>query len=271
MYDVRKNPGAARLINALRVEVSDSGYARLDSVWCYHNVCSPYSRLYIIRAGEGVVDDHRRRVPLLPGHVCLIPAGLTFDHWCEEYLEKLYFHVNVILPDGADLFARCPQPLDMAISMDKVASLSDLYLSGRVEDALLLQQGLYALLGSLVEQSGLSSLAIKTYSPTLSRAFQYIQQNLSSQLTVRSLAAHLNMSESTLAKKFRAESGMTIGGYVDGLLLDKAKKLLVSSEMTIGQIAERLCFCDQFYFSRFFSQRQGITPSQYRKAQQHVI
>ena len=271
MYDIRRNPGAQRLINALRVEVGDSGYARLDSVWCYHNVCSPYSRLYIVRSGEGVVDDRHQRVALLPGHVCLIPAGLTFDHWCEEYLEKLYFHVNVILPDGSDLFARCPRPLDMTVPMEKVTELSGLYLSDRVEDALRLQQGLYELLGALVEQSGLSALAIKTYSATLSRAFQCIQQNLSSQLTVRDLAASLNMSESTLAKKFKAESGMTIGAYVDALLLDRAKKLLVGSEMTIGQIAESLRFCDQFYFSRYFRQRQGATPSQYRREQKHVI
>ena len=34
----------------------------------------------------------------------------------------------------------------------------------------------------------------------------------------------------------------------------------------IAEIAEQLDFCDQFYFSRFFRQRQGETPSRYRRA-----
>ncbi len=270
MYDIVRNPHTARLINSLRLEVSDGGYARLDSVWCYHNVCSPYSRLYIVRKGEGVVDDRHEKTPLRPGHVCLIPAGLLFDHWCDEYLEKLYFHINVILPDGSDLFARCPTPLDLPVPEEEIDRLSGLYLSGELGDSIELMQALYALVGQLVVVGGLAEQAMRTYSSTLSRTFQFIQQNLSSQLTVRALSQQLNMSESTLAKKFRAEAGMTIGSYIDGLLLDRARKLLASSEKSVGQIAEELKFCDQFYFSRYFRQRQGMTPSQYRKAQKYI-
>ena len=89
-------------------------------------------------------------------------------------------------------------------------------------------------------------------------------------MTVRSLAQALNMSESTLTKRFRAEVGVPLGGYIDDMLLQRARQLLLGTDLTIGQIAEQLCFCDQFYFSRYFRQRQGLTPSEYRRAQKHL-
>lgn len=270
MYDVWSNPAAPRLFNSLRLEIGDSGYARLDSVWCYHGVCSPFSRLYIIRAGEGVVAEEGRPRALLPGHVYLIPAALTFDHWCEKYLEKLYFHVNLILNDGSDLFARHGKILEMPFELSELDRLSAMYRSGEAENLTALAGEVYALLMRFIAREKLACLAAKSYSSTISRLFVLIQRDLSSKLTVRTLAQVLNMSESTLAKRFRAEVGVPLGGYIDMMLLQRARQLLLSSDLTIGQIAEQLRFCDQFYFSRYFRQRQGITPSEYRRSQKHL-
>jgi AraC-like DNA-binding protein len=58
---------------------------------------------------------------------------------------------------------------------------------------------------------------------------------------------------------------MTLGRYMDDLLLQRAQQMLLSSEESISRIAEQLGFCDQFYFSRYFRQRLQETPSQYRR------
>ena len=68
MYDVWRNQAASRMFNNLRLEIIESGYAKLDSVWCYHGVCSPFSRLYIVRAGDGIVHAaNGQTARLLPG------------------------------------------------------------------------------------------------------------------------------------------------------------------------------------------------------------
>ena len=53
--------------------------------------------------------------------------------------------------------------------------------------------------------------------------------------------------------------------YLDSMLMQRARELLLTDQ-SIAEIAEQLDFCDQFYFSRFFRQRQGETPSRYRRA-----
>lgn len=271
MYDVWTNPAAGQLLNSLRLDIVDGGYAHLDSVWSYHGVCSPYSRLYLVREGGGFVRAQGGEGAVLqPGRVCLIPASLTFDHWCDSYLEKLYFHFNLLLSDGGDLFARHGKILELPLEVSEIDRLSALYRSERAEDLIALHAALFALLARFIEQEGLGALASKRYSSTISRVFPLLQHDLSSKTTVRSLAQALNMSESTLTKRFRAEVGQPLGGYIDAMLLQRARRLLLTSDLTIGQISEQLRFCDQFYFSRYFRQRQGVTPSEYRRSQKHL-
>ena len=52
---------------------------------------------------------------------------------------------------------------------------------------------------------------------------------------------------------------------MDNERLNKAKELLLSSNMPICEIAEKSGFSDASYFSRSFKKSVGLTPKQYRK------
>ena len=106
---------------------------------------------------------------------------------------------------------------------------------------------------------------MREYSPLLRSLFPIVRASISSRMTARRLAEQLSVSESTLTKRFRAETGLTLGRYLDSMLMQRARELLLTDQ-SIAEIAEQLDFCDQFYFSRFFRQRQGETPSRYRRA-----
>ena len=73
-------------------------------------------------------------------------------------------------------------------------------------------------------------------------------------------------SPNRLHKLFKAETGMTIGFYLDRLVLFKAAQLLIDPKLSIGEISRQLGFCDQYYFSRRFKSQFGQTPSQFRKS-----
>ena len=64
------------------------------------------------------------------------------------------------------------------------------------------------------------------------------------------------------------EAGMSPGKYIDNMIFLKAKQMLSDPALTIGQISQKLGFCDQFYFSRRFKQLCGTTPLKYRKNSQ---
>ena len=73
-------------------------------------------------------------------------------------------------------------------------------------------------------------------------------------------------SDNTFTKRFRKEYGIPLGRYMDEMLHQQICHLLASTDLSIGQIADALGFCDQFYLTRFFTARQGISPRQYRLA-----
>lgn len=71
-----------------------------------------------------------------------------------------------------------------------------------------------------------------------------------------------------LARAFRKSFGCSIGTYARKLRIEHAKKLLVSSNNTLGEIAIYSGFSDQSHFTRMFKAAIGMTPSQFRKSLQ---
>ena len=64
---------------------------------------------------------------------------------------------------------------------------------------------------------------------------------------------------------FKKEIGVSVGRYIDDRLMYVAELELRRGEKSINEISDMLGFCDQFYFSRRFSQTYGIPPIKYRK------
>ncbi len=79
------------------------------------------------------------------------------------------------------------------------------------------------------------------------------------------LADHLCMSRTQLDRKVRAIAGYTTTGFILQLRMEKAKRLLASTEQAVGDIAMTCGFEDTSYFTRVFKQANKMTPSQYRK------
>lgn len=69
-----------------------------------------------------------------------------------------------------------------------------------------------------------------------------------------------------LTQTIKETLGKTAGELIDEMVVTEAKVLLHTTSQTIAQVAEVLYFSDQFFFSKFFKNQTGITPSDYRKA-----
>lgn len=264
--DIQRNSLFPDLWDKVKIELLEAGMARLGTEWRARDVCSPYSRLYYVISGNGTV-----RLPgeepkqLRPGRIYLIPNGLDYDYCCEEKLEKLYFHINVRMLDGFDLFRGCRKCCEIEAGAERIARAGELYRSRRPQDYFLLRGEIYLALSQFVEIAGVSEKMGRCYSPLLTQLFSLTRRSISQGVTVKWLAGNLHVSESTLAKQFKKETGMTLGNYMEQRIMGKARQLLVSSDASLGEISEELGFCDQFYFSRYFKARQGATPSVYRK------
>ncbi len=82
------------------------------------------------------------------------------------------------------------------------------------------------------------------------------------------VADKMCMSLSQLNRKVKAITGFSSSGYILQMRLDKAKRMLASSEIPVGDIAMKCGFPEISYFSRVFKQTFRMTPSQYRKSYQ---
>ncbi len=77
------------------------------------------------------------------------------------------------------------------------------------------------------------------------------------------LAAALGMSVSSLAHRFRAETGMTLVERIRWLRIREAKARLADRGATVKSVASSLGFSSPFYFSRVFKEVAGMTPELY--------
>ena len=93
----------------------------------------------------------------------------------------------------------------------------------------------------------------------------YMHEHLGEKITIKEMCRVLGCSKSALLTSFKNEYGTTLNGYLCEIRIDEAKRLLKSTNLTISAVADATGFYDQSYFSKVFSSKLGITPSDYRK------
>jgi AraC family transcriptional regulator len=96
------------------------------------------------------------------------------------------------------------------------------------------------------------------------RAIEYINQNLERDLPLEEIAKVANMSKYHFAKSFRQVVGMPPHQYLVRMRVEKARKLLVESEMSVTEVANLVGYEDTGQFSGQFLKIVGTTPRRYR-------
>jgi AraC family transcriptional regulator len=102
--------------------------------------------------------------------------------------------------------------------------------------------------------------------PQLQRALEYILDNLGQNLSLTELAGVAHLSPYHFSRLFKQTIGMAPHQYVLQQRLDRAKRLLVESQMPIAHVASHLGFSDQSHFSYHFKRVFGVTPASLRKS-----
>jgi len=102
--------------------------------------------------------------------------------------------------------------------------------------------------------------------PLMRQAEAAIRESAFQAVSLNQLAASLGLSTVQFSRRFRKMFGVNPSEYVSDLRLDKARALLLENRLTVDEIAVRCGYNNGFYFSRVFSQKMRISPSEYRQA-----
>lgn len=94
-------------------------------------------------------------------------------------------------------------------------------------------------------------------------AKKYIFDNYRSKITISDICEQIGCSKSTLITGFKREFGTTVNSYITEVRLGEAVNMLMSGDRHIGEIASETGFSDQSYFSKVFSAKYGIPPSEF--------
>ena len=85
--------------------------------------------------------------------------------------------------------------------------------------------------------------------------------------SVQFYANTLFITPKHLTKTVKELTSRTCGEFIDEMVIAEAKILLGDLSYSVGQVADHLHFSDQFFFSKFFKKRTGLSPKEYKSTQ----
>jgi AraC family L-rhamnose operon transcriptional activator RhaR len=203
--------------------------------------------------------------------ICSFPADLL-RHELAWTLED---------PGLSYLFWRGPLSLDrrglMALTLDDEALAACGDCLDRLEaiqrDPDPLRRGdrialLLLLLGELARHTGPADRAPdqrsrKTHSVVV-RGTEMLEQDLAQEWTLLELAARLRVSQGHLVRLFTRWTGLPPLAYLAHRRAETAALLLVSTDLPVGEVGERVGYPDANYFARRFRRHFGLSASGYR-------
>ncbi|MDO4487009.1 MAG: response regulator [Bacillota bacterium] len=94
---------------------------------------------------------------------------------------------------------------------------------------------------------------------------RFMQEHLAEEMSLSVLSEEFHMNPQYISQLFKNEIGVGFLAYLTSIRMEKAKKLLLSTSLSIGEVAEQSGYGDYRVFTKVFKKSEGITPSQYRR------
>ncbi len=124
------------------------------------------------------------------------------------------------------------------------------------------------MLSCIIDVSSRLKMTIKrghALSDEISQATGYIEANYEKNISLQQVAAHVHLSATYLSALFKKELQINFVNYVNEMRMEKAKELLLKTCLKSFEVAEKVGFKDNTYFSKAFKRHYGIGPGEYRK------
>ena len=100
---------------------------------------------------------------------------------------------------------------------------------------------------------------------TITGLTRYLQEHLAEEISLSVLAEQFHLNPQYISQLFKSEIGVNFLAYLTSIRMEKAKKLLLSTSLSIAEVAEQSGYGDYRVFTKVFKKSEGVTPSQYRR------
>lgn len=228
-----------------------------------------YHIVYVTR-GRGVFETEGCRFVVSPGSILLLFPGIKHLYkpdidtgWSEYWVGFKGAHIDSLSRAG---FLSPERPfyepgLNNAI-LSHYLQILDLVRN----QAPLYQLNTGALILGLIAE--ILSCERKSVQPThaeelVVRAKFLMEENIGGEISLKWVADSLGVRASYLTEVFKPYTSMTLHQYFISIKIVKAKELL-GRGLPVKEVASRLGFRDEYYFSRLFKKKTGLSPSRWK-------
>lgn len=230
---------------------------------------SVHSTFVAIVEGTLSVNSGTAKLKLGAGDLLYIPEGIHYSAVWEGAPHVEYFTLNVVSNSYDSTIS------SSGFALQKISELSNFETIDTVKEIFSLMQteervkkiealGLYYLFYAKAFPL-LKTAEAPKYSPILSKALEYIENNYRNNFSISDLSCICFVSESRLHHIFTEKLGITPIKYRNQIRVERAAHDLRSTAASIDEISCAHGFNSPTYFRETFKEYTGLTPTEYRR------
>ena len=242
-----------------------------EPVWTTHT--HPHAQILIYLSGRGKQQMGERAYPCRPGSVVYVEPERPHAYMRHMHTAPMILVVDVDLeitrlsPHPVALMPRADltivlRALQKLLALRQPEHRENLVATGaiilEIMDRAMLASGWLRPVNRYGERKG---TALTQFTERL------IERMNGPEVTLEEIARHAGYEVEALNQKLRGECGLTLGQLRSRYRLGRAQ-ILIRQGYPMGVVAERVGIPDSNYFSRWFRQQTGMTPSQYKRSPQ---
>ena len=246
-----------------------------------------YDELEIYYFTEGELDFafEGTRYPITSGTLVIIANGTLHRPMikvtCKYCRKRILFHQEIFAAFGAvavDLYSVLRKRKIIILRDEKAkAILPEMYFS-KIEASLsksTAQGDFFALIALFylllsAEEAAKDTKEAKEVEGTAAKIIKYIEENLTKNLSYSTISKRFFVSEKSLYKFFKKETGFALGDFITERRIIKAQSLL-NSGCAARVAATEAGFPDYSVFYRNFLRKVGMSPTEYAKKQRNIL
>ena len=206
------------------------------------------------------------------GQIFLLPANTTVHYYADQH-HPWYYAWAAFNGEKAEYylkeagFSRDSICRDCILPAEEYASvINEMLLANELtaKDEFTRIGYLYHLFSLLIRSN--VNIAAKASSPeeAIQHAIQYMEYNYTNDIQISTIAEYVGLNRTYFTNLFKRTMNMSPKNYLSQLRMEKACKLLTSTDDSIADIAQKVGYPDPFSFSKMFSKTIGVSPSSYR-------
>lgn len=256
-----------------RLEISSpTGIVRCEPVWEFKPYRLVDFLLWCVLDGVGTAWIKGREMPLGPGTCLLLEPGsaLSAVHDPKRRLRVFYLHADLYDAQGCKLdgttLALPPPPVvvnDLSTFEPLARQVVEANAAADASARLRCQLALRLVL--LQIHAAAQAPLMRTDGTKLAAALLAVKENPGRPWTVPEMAAQAGLSVSQAARRVRELTGHSPREFVIRARIDRARRLMEESTLSLKQIAETLGYTDIYFFHRQFKAVAGVTPARWRR------